>query len=143
MLAVFGLSMVGILSTGSPLAGIVSALFGLIVGTIGGAPGVPVYRYTFEWLYLFDGIPLAVLALGLFAVPEMLDLLAQRTQIAQGAKLTGRRLDGIRVALRHKWLILRSSALAAALGILPGLGGSVIDWIHSGGTNHTRRHNTP
>src|SRR3546814_4271544 len=55
MLAVFGLSMVGILSTGSPLAGIVSALFGLIVGTIGGAPGVPVYRYTFEWLYLFDG----------------------------------------------------------------------------------------
>src|SRR3546814_18543457 len=62
MLAVFGLSMVGILSTGSPLAGIVSALFGLIVGPIGGAPGVPVYRYTFELLYLFDGIPLAVLA---------------------------------------------------------------------------------
>src|SRR3546814_769222 len=115
--------MVGILSTDSPLAGIVSALFGLIVGTIGGAPGVPVYRYTFEWLYLFDGIPLAVLALGLFAVPEMLDLLAQRTQIAQGAKLTGSRLDGIRVALRHKWLIVRSSALGAALGILPGIGG--------------------
>src|SRR3546814_5173284 len=56
----------------------------------------------------------------------MLDLLAQRTQIAQGAKLTGSRLDGIRVALRHKWLIVRSSALGAALGILPGIGGSVI-----------------
>src|SRR3546814_436271 len=141
MLAVFGLSMVGILSTGSPLAGIVSALFGLIVGTIGGASGVPVYRYTFEWLYLFDGIPLAVLALGLFAVPEMLDLLAQRTQIAQGAKLTGSRLDGIRVALRHKWLIVRSSALGAALGILPGIGGSVIDWIAYGVTKQTVRDN--
>src|SRR3546814_4563957 len=117
MVAYAGLSMFGVLSTCWPLAVIVSALVGLIVGTIGGAPGVPVYRYTFEWLYLFDGIPLAVLALGLFAVPEMLDLLAQRTQIAQGAKLTGSRLDGIRVALRHKWLIVRSSALGAALEI--------------------------
>src|SRR3546814_16521720 len=125
MLAVFGLSMVGILSTGSPLAGIVSALFGLIVGTIGGAPGVPVYRYTFEWLYLFDGIPLAVLALGLFAVPEMLDLLPQRNQIAQGAKLTGSRLDGIRVARRHKWLILGSSVVGEAFRILPAIGGVV------------------
>src|SRR3546814_4485620 len=86
-------------------------------------------------------MPLAVLALGLFAVPEMLDLLAQRTQIAQGAKLTGSRLDGIRVALRHKWLIVRSSALGAALGILPGIGGSVIDWIAYGVTKLTVRDN--
>src|SRR3546814_16457092 len=48
MLAVFGLSMVGILSTGSPLAGSVPALFGLIVGTPGRAPGVPVYRSPFQ-----------------------------------------------------------------------------------------------
>src|SRR3546814_12801746 len=115
MLAVFGLSMVGILSTGSPLAGIVSALFGLIVGTIGGAPGVPVYRYTFEWLYPFDGIPLAVLALGLFAVPEMLVLLAQRTQIAQGAKPAGSRLDGIRFALTPNCLIVRRPAPGPAV----------------------------
>src|SRR3546814_17483662 len=86
-------------------------------------------------------MPLAVLALGLFAVPEMLDLLAQRTQIAQGAKLTGSRLDGIRVALRHKWLIVRSSALGAALGILPGIDGSVIDWIAYGVTKQTVRDN--
>src|SRR3546814_7044810 len=71
----------------------------------------------------------------------MLDLLAQRTQIAQGAKLTGSRLDGIRVALRHKWLIVRSSALGAALGILPGIGGSVIDWIAYGVTKQTMRDN--
>src|SRR3546814_16833179 len=71
----------------------------------------------------------------------MMDLLAQRTQIAQGAKLTGSRLDGIRVALRHKWLIVRSSALGAALGILPGIGGSVIDWIAYGVTKQTVRDN--
>src|SRR3546814_17156456 len=70
MLAVFGLSMVGILSTGSPIAGLVSALFGLIVGTIGGATGVPVYRYTFEWPYLFDGLTLPMQAPGLFGGSE-------------------------------------------------------------------------
>jgi putative tricarboxylic transport membrane protein len=141
MLAVFGLSMVGVLSLGSPLAGLISGLLGLAIGTIGGAPGVPVYRYTFDWIYLFDGIPLPVLALGLFAVPEMLDLLAQRGQIAQGAKLTGSRLDGIREAFRHKWLVLRSAALGSALGIVPGIGGSVVDWIAYGVTKQTARDN--
>jgi len=139
MLAIFGLSMVGVLSVGSPLAGVISGLAGLLIGTIGGAPGVPVYRYTFDWLYLFDGIPLPVLALGLFAVPEMLDLLAQRGHIAQGAKLAGSRLDGIREALRHKLLILRSAALGSALGIVPGIGGSVVDWIAYGVTKQTAR----
>jgi TctA family transporter len=141
MMAVFGLSMVGVLSTGSPLAGIVSGLFGLAVGTIGGAPGAPVYRYTFDWLYLFDGIPLPVFALGLFALPEMIDLLASRSRIAHGVELTGRQIDGIREALRHKWLIVRSSALGAALGIVPGVGGSVIDWIAYGVTKQTTRDN--
>lgn len=139
MLAIFGLSMVGVLSLGSPLAGLISGLLGLAIGTIGGAPGVPVYRYTFDLIYLFDGIPLPVLALGLFAVPEMLDLLAQRGQIAHGAKLTGSRLEGIREALRHKWLVLRSAALGSALGIVPGIGGSVIDWIAYGVTKQTVR----
>jgi len=140
MLAVFGLSMVGVLSLGSPLAGLTSGLLGLAIGTVGGAPGVPIYRYTFDWLYLFDGIPLPVLALGLFAVPELLDLLAQRSQIAKGAKLTGSRLDGIREAIRHKWLVLRSAALGSALGIIPGIGGSVVDWIAYGITKQTVRH---
>jgi putative tricarboxylic transport membrane protein len=139
MLAVFGLSMVGVLSLGSPLAGLISGLVGLAIGTIGGAPGVPVYRYTFDLIYLFDGIPLPVVALGLFAVPEMLDLLAQRGQIAQGAKLTGSRLDGIRAAFRHKWLVLRSAALGSALGIVPGIGGSVVDWIAYGITKQSAR----
>jgi len=139
MLAIFGLSMVGVLSLGSPLAGVISGLLGLAIGTIGGAPGVPVYRYTFDWLYLFDGIPLPVLALGLFAVPEMLDLLAQRGHIARAAKLTGSRLEGIRQAFRHKWLVLRSAALGSALGIIPGIGGSVVDWIAYGVTKQSVR----
>ena len=132
MMAVFGLSMVGVLSRGSALLGVLSGLAGLLLGSIGGAPGVPVYRYTFDWLYLFDGIPLPVLALGLFAVPEMLDLLTSRTSIAGEGGMRGRLVDGIRDAIHHRWLVLRSAALGSTLGALPGIGGSVIDWIAYG-----------
>src|SRR3546814_14551555 len=55
--------------------------------------------------------------------------------------LTKCRRDGIRVALRHKWLIVRSSARGAAIGSLPGIGGSVIDWIAYGVTKLTVRDN--
>ena len=46
--------------------------------------------------------------------------------------MRGRLVDGIRDAIRHRWLVLRSAALGATLGALPGIGGSVIDWIAYG-----------
>ena len=142
MLTIFGLSMVGILARGASLVGVISGLFGLLLGTMGGAPGVPVYRFTFEWLYLFDGVPLPVLALGLFALPEMLDLLSSNTSVAGAAKLAGSQLDGVRDAIKHKWLVLRSAALGSALGVIPGIGGSVIDWISYAITKQTVRDNS-
>src|SRR5690625_5029727 len=66
-LSLLGLSMVGILASDYPMRGVLTGLLGLILGTIGSAPAVTVYRYTFNSLYLSDGIPLAVLALCLFA----------------------------------------------------------------------------
>ncbi|HSR42340.1 MAG TPA: tripartite tricarboxylate transporter permease, partial [Longimicrobiales bacterium] len=68
MLAVLGLSMVGGLSGSRPIRGVLSgpkptrgvlaAAAGLLLGAIGAAPAVAHYRYTFDSVYLFDGIPL-------------------------------------------------------------------------------------
>ena len=65
MLALLGLSTVGILAGNNPLRGIAAGLLGLLLGSIGSAPAVPEYRYTFDILYLSNGIPLSVLALAL------------------------------------------------------------------------------
>ena len=133
MLTVLGLSMVGVLSGNDPIKGILAAALGLLIGTIGAAPfGAAAYRYTFGSLYLWDGIPLAVMALGLFALPELLDLLAEKGSIAKTAKLGKGRLAGLKDVIKHRWLVLRSSALGAAVGFIPGLGGSVVDWISYG-----------
>lgn len=139
MLAVLGLSMVGVLSQGAPVAGVTSGVLGLFVGMIGAAPGAAAYRYTGGELYLNDGLPIAVVALGLFALPEIMDLVRENSSIARGGKLGGGVLVGVRDALRNKFLIIRSASLGAALGMIPGVGGAVVDWIVYGVTKQTSR----
>jgi putative tricarboxylic transport membrane protein len=41
--------------------------------------------------------------------------------------------------VRHRWLVLRSSVLGVAVGIIPGLGGSVVDWLSYGQAVQTSR----
>lgn len=141
MLAVFGLAMVGILSRGAPLAGLAAGFLGLVLGSVGGATATAAYRFTYDSLYLTGGIPLAVLALGIFGIPEVVDLLSQRGSIAEvggGGKLS----DGIKAAIKHRWLVLRSAVIGNAGGMLPGVGGSVLDWIIYGITRQTSRDNS-
>ena len=132
MLAMLGLSMVGVLSGKRPMLGVLSGLLGLLVGTIGAAPAAPAYRYTFEVIYLFDGIPLPVVALGLFAVPELWGLLMSRRSISRTTTLGSGWLEGMRDVLRQKWLVFRCSVIGVAVGFVPGLGGAVVDWISYG-----------
>lgn len=139
MLAILGLSMVGVLSGKDPILGVLSGGLGLLLGSVGAAPAVPHYRYTGGSLYLFDGIPLAVLALALFALPEILDLLIERRSIASTGMLQAGLLDGVRDVLRHKWLAFRCAVIGVAVGFIPGLGGSVVDWLSYGQAVQTSR----
>jgi putative tricarboxylic transport membrane protein len=77
MLTVFGLSMVGVLSGREPRQGRGRLRrLGLVPSArIGAAPATGEYRMDFGSLYLSDGIPLVIVGLGLFAVPEIVDLL--------------------------------------------------------------------
>lgn len=137
MFAMLGLSMVGVLSRGSPAAGFVSGLLGMLIGIIGLAPQVSEFRFVYDQLYLYDGIPIAVMALGLFAMPEMIDLVAANRAISSTAKLEGGRLTGLRDVLSHKFLVIRNAVMGTAIGAIPGVGGSVVDWIAYGVTKQS------
>lgn len=141
MMAMLGLSMVGILSGKSAIKGVVVGLLGLMLGAIGAAPAVPEYRYVYDIVYLYDGIPLAVLALALFAFPEMIDLLTKNKTISNTAELKGSWLEGIKASIQNKWLVFRSSIIGSIVGFIPGLGGSVVDWITYGIAKATIRNN--
>ena len=128
--AVFGLSMVAVLSGGTPFKGLAAGAIGLMIAMIGANPQTGTLRWTFGSLYLWEGLPLVPVTLGLFALPELADLVIRRTRIAQSSRATDFTLSsqwaGICDACRHWWLVLRCSWLGAALGAIPGIGSAVV-----------------
>src|SRR5690606_4625233 len=89
MLTLFGLSMVGVLSGTSLAKGVAACAAGLALGSVGAAPATGEYRMDFGWLYLMDGIPLVIVGLGIFAIPEIGDLLRKNQSIAQKSSTLG------------------------------------------------------
>jgi putative tricarboxylic transport membrane protein len=135
VLTMLGLTFVVALSGRQVLKGFLMAAAGLLVAVIGvdSQDGVP--RYTFDQLYLFDGIGLVPLVIGLFGGAEVLQLMLSRQSIAGGSaapsKVTGVG-QGIRDTLTHWSVVVRSSAIGVLVGMIPGLGGSVAQFIAYG-----------
>lgn len=132
LLVLLALTMVGSLTGRSALKGLAACAIGLMIGAVGSAPATGELRYTFGTVYLSDGIPLVVLALGIFALPEIVDLMRQRTAISSVKELGSGWKDGILDTFRNLWLVFRVSGLGAVIGILPGVGASTADWLAYG-----------
>lgn len=132
MLAVLGLSVVGVLSGLSVVRGVVACGLGIMVGAIGAAPATGESRFDFELSYLEDGIPLVIIGLGLFAIPELCDLIRRSRPIANASPLGGGWIQGLKDTFRHWFIVLRCSTLGTIIGAIPGLGGGVVDWIAYG-----------
>jgi len=139
-LAIFGISMVAVLSGNTPLRGLAAAALGLMLAMIGTDPQTGTQRWTFDSLYLWEGLHLIPIVLGLFALPELCDLAIARSSI------TGGRIDvkrgtwqGTKDCFRHWWLVLRCSWIGAFFGAIPGIGGSVIDWLAYGHAARTEK----
>ena len=138
----FGLSMVATLSGRAPLKGLTAAGLGLMVSMIGSRSESGTLRWTFDTLYLYDGVPLVPATLGLFAMPELCELAVSRKKIA-GDHASNINLssqwEGVRDVGRHWWLVLRCGILGTGLGAIPGIGSAVIDWIAYGYAQRTEK----
>jgi TctA family transporter len=132
MLVVLALTMVGMLTGASALKGLVMCGMGLLFGSMGAAPATAEERLTFNTIYLGDGVPLVIVGLAMFAIPEMVDVLRKRTTISSVPELGSGTLRGFRETLSHMWLLVRCSSLGVIIGALPGLGGSVTNWVAYG-----------
>ncbi|MDE0764507.1 MAG: tripartite tricarboxylate transporter permease [Amylibacter sp.] len=133
MVSVFGLSMVGILAGRIAIKGIVAAGIGMLVGTIGEGPFNGELRMSsYDFVYLTDGLKLVIVGLGIFAIPEIIALLRHDKAISEKQSLGGGWIDGIKDWWLNRWLSVRCSLIGVIVGIIPGLGGSVVDWIAYG-----------
>jgi len=139
LLTVLGFSMVAILSGNSPLKGIIAAGLGMTLGSMGEAPALGSPRLDFGSWYLQDGISLVVVGIGIFALPEIVSLLRREGAIAGKTGLGAGWMDGVRDWWSHRWLSLRCASIGVVVGMIPGLGAAVVDWIAYGHTVQTAR----
>lgn len=130
MLTVMSLSFIGALGGHSVLRGMIMGGFGIILSMIGMESQSARLRYTFGLTYLWDGLSIVPVVVGLFGIPEIIDLAVKRSSIAETRleKVTGV-ADGIKDTFHHWALTLRCSAIGAVFGILPGIGSGVGQWV--------------
>ena len=130
--AVFGLSMVAVLSGNAPLRGLAAGCFGVMLSMVGEEAQSGTQRWTLDSLFLADGLPLVPIVLGIFALPELCDLAIARTAVVpEGMKIdvkTGLLL-GVKDCFANWFLILRCSWIGSFMGAIPGIAVSIIDWI--------------
>ncbi|SMH51187.1 tripartite tricarboxylate transporter permease [Maritimibacter sp. HL-12] len=133
VVALAGFLFVSAVSGPSLAKGFMSLSLGMLVAFIGLDPVMGEERLTGGFLYLWDGLPISVVFLAVFAIPELVSI-QLRGQIAETAatSLGGSRLAGARDALRNWPVILRSSTIGSVLGAMPGVGVTVIDWVAYG-----------
>jgi putative tricarboxylic transport membrane protein len=103
---------------------------GLFIGLIGVDPSTNADRWLFGWDYLADGVQLMPLVAGLFAIPELLAGLKQRSVTGAPVLASKKQTkDGIVAVWNNKWDAIRGGIIGAFIGLLPGLGGAVADWM--------------
>jgi len=130
-MALFGVAMVSVLSRGAMLKGLVAGLIGILLGTVGTHFGTATERYTFGTLDLIEGLPIIAVTLGIFALPEVLDLCATKQPMApKDSKISVREVMRGAVDGLKRWRItIRHSILGVFFGAVPGIGSAVIDWL--------------
>jgi len=127
--AILGLTLIGTLSTGSVLKGLLGGALGLLIGTIGISPIGGESRFTFGWPPLQGGISLIVALIGLFVIPELLNMMrAGRASLDSNAGLGdgGFRFGrAMRTVFSKPMNLIRSCLIGQIIAIIPGAGGSI------------------
>jgi len=143
ILTLLGLTFVVSLSGRNILKGFLMAAFGMLIALVGIDPQAGVPRYAFGQLYLWDGIDLVALVVGLFGGAEVLQLMLSKTSIAKSEGLDNPYagiLRGIREVFTHFMVVVRSSAIGIGVGIIPGMGGTVSQFIAYGNAQQMSKH---
>jgi putative tricarboxylic transport membrane protein len=113
------------LVAGSVFKGLAMVLLGVLLGTVGTDVSSGISRFTLDLPSLFDGINLAVVAMGLFAFGEIISNLEAPTDRSVLTSKIGRLMpsrDDFRTAFKP---ILRGTGIGSILGILPGIGPTI------------------
>lgn len=125
-LAVFGLSIISSVSGDSIWKGLISGCIGVLIALVGIDSMTGTYRLTFGNINMVRGLSLIPVLMGLFAVPSILEKIADCyrvkceekviVQMDQTDSLSFREIKGVSKTL------VRSSVVGTIVGAIPGTG---------------------
>jgi len=125
-LALTGLIAIVVISGGSLLKGLLSGCFGLLLATIGTDEFSTGYRFTFDSYHMLNGFHIVAVVVGLFAISEMV-MQIMKPGLTDKPDIAPVRasFSSLILTFRHWGNLLRSSAIGALFGSLPGAGGVI------------------
>lgn len=128
----FGLTIICSFAAKSLVKGLLSAVLGLLIVTIGQDPMMGTARYTFGEVNLISGIHFLTALIGLFAIPQLVDNFSEkvRNSNTHGATTKFKRViptwDDLK---RIRLPVAIGAPIGSFLGILPGAGGPIAAFI--------------
>ncbi|MDE3206552.1 MAG: tripartite tricarboxylate transporter permease [Acidobacteriota bacterium] len=144
-LIVLAVLLTATLGTDSVTKAILSAALGLMISFIGNDSVTGDYRFTFGIPSLYGGISVVALALGSFAIPQMVFMYGTNRAITAdtpGGSIPDFRRqvrEGVRESLRHWFLLVRSALLGVLCGVIPGIGGFAANFLSYGVAQQTSK----
>ncbi len=146
MVAVMGLTFVAGLTGGNVIKSLIPAAWGLVLAFVGYQDVTGVMRFTGGILFFWEGVRVVPLFMGLFAIPEIIDMVAAGQESVAGKKRENYTVKwahlwlGIKDVFRNWWLVIRCSAIGTVIGIIPGIGGMVAQFICYGHAKQTSKY---
>ena len=127
--AMLGLTLIASLSSGSLLKGLLGGTMGMFLGTIGVAPIGGETRFTFGVPALQGGVEMIVALIGLFVVPELLNIAARAATALKAVSLASQERSNlgrvIKTVLSQPVNLIRSCIIGEIVAVIPGAGGSI------------------
>lgn len=132
MMTIVGLTFISVMAGDSLIKGLMAGGMGMIISYVGMDPQTGIVRFAFDQIYLFDGINIVTVVIGIFAVAEVIDMGIEGGSIAhtRAEDVKGAGVwQGIKDTFIHWKLTLRCSVIGSVIGMIPGLGGEAASWI--------------
>lgn len=127
-IAIFSLTLIATLSSGSMTMGIFSGLVGFAVSTVGIAPVDATRRFTFGMVELNSGFSILAVLVGMFAIAEVIKV-AEAGRAGSNIRIMAPVMKGVKgfgFSMKEFFEQLpngfRSAVIGIVIGILPGIG---------------------
>ena len=129
VLMVFAFSTLSSLTGNNIFKGLIAALLGLILATVGLDPQGTGVRFTFGNINLYDGLDFVVVVIGFFAISEVFQMMSE----TDSGQVVNSKVKQVMVTAKEFMsslgTMIRSSISGFIIGVLPGAGATMASFV--------------